>query len=277
MSLKILKQLAWKNITSLSDMYESTTGVKMIRDAHEKVIQAEASLTSAQKEEDSVRLALRNVQNQLRSIHSELEKVSDDSEQYVEIITRKARIIREQNQHLKTLSLSEREKRDSLTLLSSSIRENFEKRKLQAEKSKNISIIATVIGASLGFLGGILTTRMRSKELRKISVTVADESSKISNEIALCDLQLNSIKDDVAKCTHLIHNFKSNFESNSRNVIYNDTVEESFRTTHKFFNDDSSEVHQLQQKVLILKRFQLFILSTTLIVFTFSALNFTRR
>lgn len=65
-------------------------------------------------------------------------------------------------------NLYEREERELFTTLTTSVKDSHEKERIQANKTKYLSIIGSVVGALIGIIGSTVNNRSKMAELRKM-------------------------------------------------------------------------------------------------------------
>ena len=130
--------------------------------------QAEQQFLSMQTNRLDYQSQLNEVQNQLRALSAELEKVHRGEERYLALLTQEHTIIKDETRLREQLSLCEKEERTKFASLSSAVRESHEKERARTERTKYWSIIGSAIGAVIGILGTSINNYLRMRELRGI-------------------------------------------------------------------------------------------------------------
>ncbi|XP_054694453.1 mitochondrial potassium channel isoform X1 [Grus americana] len=148
------------------ERYEEFVGINEVRDAQGKVTEAENVFMVAR---GIVREARENVEAQqikLKEIRDRLDRVSRDDTQYLELATLEHRLLQEEKRYRAAYLNAEESEREKFTLFSAAVRESHEKERTRAEKTKNWSIIGSVLGAIIGVLGSTYVNRVRLQELK---------------------------------------------------------------------------------------------------------------
>ncbi|KAM6121310.1 mitochondrial potassium channel [Pterocles gutturalis] len=148
------------------DRYEEFVGINEVREAQGKVTEAENVFMIAR---GIVREARENVEAQqikLKEIRDRLDRVSRDDTQYLELATLEHRLLQEEKRYRAAYLNAEESEREKFSLFSAAVRESHEKERTRAEKTKNWSIIGSVLGAVIGVLGSTYVNRVRLQELK---------------------------------------------------------------------------------------------------------------
>ncbi|KAM6387050.1 mitochondrial potassium channel [Pluvialis apricaria] len=148
------------------DRYEEFVGINEVREAQGKVTEAENVFMVAR---GIVREARENVeaqQTKLKEIRDRLDRVSRDDTQYLELATLEHRLLQEEKRYRAAYLNAEESEREKFSLFSAAVRESHEKERTRAEKTKNWSIIGSVLGAIIGVLGSTYVNRVRLQELK---------------------------------------------------------------------------------------------------------------
>ncbi|NXD81666.1 CCD51 protein, partial [Halcyon senegalensis] len=148
------------------DRYEEFVGINEVREAQGKVTEAENVFMIAR---GIVRDARENVEAQqikLKEIRDRLDRISRDDTQYLELATLEHRLLQEEKRYRAAYLNAEESEREKFSLFSAAVRESHEKERTRAEKTKNWSIIGSVLGAIIGVLGSTYINRVRLQELK---------------------------------------------------------------------------------------------------------------
>uniref|UniRef100_A0A8C6MA42 Coiled-coil domain containing 51 n=1 Tax=Nothobranchius furzeri TaxID=105023 RepID=A0A8C6MA42_NOTFU len=137
--------------------YEEFVGLNEVRVAQTKVTEAEEAFMVARGIVREAHASLEALQVRLKEVRDRLDRVSREEAHYLELATL-------ENTHPSRQS-SEREK---FSLFSAAVRESHEKERTRAERTKNWSIIGSVLGALIGVMGSTYINRVRLQELKNL-------------------------------------------------------------------------------------------------------------
>ncbi|XP_077132393.1 mitochondrial potassium channel [Ranitomeya variabilis] len=150
------------------DRYEEFVGLVEVRDAQGKVAEAEKDFMVAR---GIVREARENVESQqlkLKEVRDRLDRVSRDDIQYLELATLEHKLLQEEKRLRASYMNSEESEREKFALFSASVRESHEKERTRAERTKNWSIMGSILGAIIGVMGSTYINRVRLQELKNL-------------------------------------------------------------------------------------------------------------
>ncbi|XP_075040297.1 mitochondrial potassium channel [Mixophyes fleayi] len=148
------------------DRYEEFVGIVEVREAQGKVAEAEKDFMVAR---GIVREARESVETQLlklKEVRDRLDRVSRDDIQYLELATLEHKMLQEEKRLKTSYIHAEENERETFFLFSASVRESHEKERTRAERTKNWSIIGSVLGAIIGVMGSTYINRVRLQELK---------------------------------------------------------------------------------------------------------------
>ncbi|KFW04053.1 Coiled-coil domain-containing protein 51, partial [Eurypyga helias] len=190
------------------DRYEEFVGINEVREAQGKVTEAEKVFMIAR---GIVREARENVEAQqikLKEIRDRLDRVSRDDTQYLELATLEHRLLQEEKRYRTAYLNAEESEREKFSLFSAAVRESHEKERTRAEKTKNWSIIGSVLGAIIGVLGSTYVNRVRLQEL-KVLVLEAQKGpinlqEAIKEQASSHHLQQKDLSDVIAELKNVL-------------------------------------------------------------------------
>ncbi|KAG7226652.1 hypothetical protein INR49_001822 [Caranx melampygus] len=148
-------QAATATVNYWWDRYEEFVGLNEVREAQTKVTEAEAAFMVARGIVREAHASLEALQGRLKEVRDRLDRVSREETHYLELATLEHKL----------LQGSEREK---FALFSAAVRESHEKERTRAERTKNWSIIGSVLGALIGVMGSTYVNRVRLQELKSL-------------------------------------------------------------------------------------------------------------
>ncbi|XP_073206869.1 mitochondrial potassium channel isoform X6 [Lepidochelys kempii] len=107
-------------------------------------------------------------QIKLKEVRDRLDRVSREDTQFLELATLEHRLLQEEKRYRTAYVSAEESEREKFSLFSAAVRESHEKERTRAEKTKNWSIIGSVLGAIIGVLGSTYINRVRLQELKAL-------------------------------------------------------------------------------------------------------------
>ncbi|XP_028575564.2 mitochondrial potassium channel [Podarcis muralis] len=169
---KVLGRNAIQRISATSqswwDKYEEFVGLNEVREAQGNVTEAEKRFMVARGIVRESRETWEAQQLKLKEIRDRLDRVSRDDIQYLELATLEHKLLQEEKRYRSTYQTAEESEREAFSLFSAAVRESHEKERTRAEKTKNWSIIGSVLGAIIGVLGSTYINRVRLQELKAL-------------------------------------------------------------------------------------------------------------
>nr|XP_060622536.1 mitochondrial potassium channel [Anolis sagrei ordinatus]XP_060622537.1 mitochondrial potassium channel [Anolis sagrei ordinatus] len=169
---KVLGRSSLQKISAVSkswwDKYEEFVGLNEVREAQGNVTEGEKRFMVARGIVREARETWEAQQLKLKEIRDRLDRVSRDDSQYLELATLEHRLLQEEKRYRTSYIAAEESEREAFSLFSAAVRESHEKERARAEKTKNWSIIGSVLGAIIGVLGSTYVNRVRLQELKAL-------------------------------------------------------------------------------------------------------------
>ncbi|XP_034962808.2 mitochondrial potassium channel [Zootoca vivipara] len=169
---KVLGRNAVQRISATSqswwDKYEEFVGLNEVREAQGNVTEAEKRFMVARGIVRESRETWEAQQLKLKEVRDRLDRVSRDDIQYLELATLEHKLLQEEKRYRSTYQTAEESEREAFSLFSAAVRESHEKERTRAEKTKNWSIIGSVLGAIIGVMGSTYVNRVRLQELKAL-------------------------------------------------------------------------------------------------------------
>uniref|UniRef100_T1IJL4 Coiled-coil domain-containing protein 51 n=1 Tax=Strigamia maritima TaxID=126957 RepID=T1IJL4_STRMM len=218
--------------------YEDFVGLSEVREAQNR---AQKKFMDTQEARRDRQRQIQEVQQQLKTIHAELDKTSRGEDRYLHLITQEHAIIKQEKQFIEEFQTFERAEREYFSLLSNSVRTSHEKERAQAEKTKYWSIIGSVSGAIIGIVATTLNNWLRMRELRGI---VSESSGNGS---------LNELLSELSDATKNQHNLITLFLADLKSLLSNDNSENFKRNV--LFNSPNEQIEVRTNELLdVVKR-----------------------
>ncbi|KAB0396979.1 hypothetical protein E2I00_000560 [Balaenoptera physalus] len=148
------------------DRYEEFVGLSEVREAQGNVTEAEKVFMVARGLVREAREDLEGQQAKLKEVRDRLDRISRDDNQYLELATLEHRMLQEEKRLRMTYLRAEDSEREKFSLFSAAVRESHEKERTRAERTKNWSLIGSVLGALIGVAGSTYVNRVRLQELK---------------------------------------------------------------------------------------------------------------
>ncbi|MBN3279760.1 CCD51 protein, partial [Polyodon spathula] len=161
------KQIA-ASTNSLWARYEEFVGLNEVREAQNKVTEAEKEFMVARGIVRESHESLENLQLKLKEIRDRLDRVSREEAHYLELATLEHKLLQEERRLRTSYENAEESERVKFSLFSVAVRESHEKERTRAERTKNWSVIGSVLGALIGVMGSTYINRVRLQELKTL-------------------------------------------------------------------------------------------------------------
>ncbi|XP_026205397.1 mitochondrial potassium channel [Anabas testudineus] len=148
--------------------YEEFVGLSEVREAQTKVTEAEQAFMVARGMVREAHASLEALQVRLKEVRDRLDRVSREEAHYLELATLEHKLLQEERRLRTTYENAESSEREKFALFSAAVRESHEKERTRAERTKNWSIIGSVLGALIGVMGSTYINRVRLQELKSL-------------------------------------------------------------------------------------------------------------
>ncbi|CAN9512619.1 unnamed protein product [Ophioblennius macclurei] len=148
--------------------YEEFVGLVEVRDAQAKVTEAESAFMVSRGMVREAHGSLEALQVRLKEVRDRLDRVSREEAHYLELATLEHRLLQEERRLRTAYASAEGSEREKFGLFSAAVRESHEKERTRAERTKNWSIVGSVLGALIGVMGSTYVNRVRLQELRTL-------------------------------------------------------------------------------------------------------------
>nr|XP_015203502.1 PREDICTED: coiled-coil domain-containing protein 51 isoform X2 [Lepisosteus oculatus] len=112
--------------------------------------------------------SLEALQVRLKEVRDRLDRVSREEVHYLELATLEHKLLQEERRLRTAYRNAEEAEREKFALFSAGVRESHEKERARAERTKNWSVIGSVLGALIGVLGSTYINRVRLQELKSL-------------------------------------------------------------------------------------------------------------
>ncbi|XP_018602392.2 mitochondrial potassium channel [Scleropages formosus] len=150
------------------EKYEEFVGLTEVREAQTKVTEAEKAFMVARGMVREAHGSLETLQGRLKEVRDRLDRVSREEAHYLELATLEHKLLQEERRLRTTYENAEEAEREKFALFSAAVRESHEKERARAERTKNWSVIGSVLGALIGVMGSTYVNRVRLQELKNL-------------------------------------------------------------------------------------------------------------
>ncbi|XP_006873699.1 PREDICTED: coiled-coil domain-containing protein 51 isoform X1 [Chrysochloris asiatica] len=150
------------------DRYEEFVGLNEVREAQGNVTEAEKVFMVARGLVREAQGDLEVQQTKLKEVRDHLDRVSREDSQYLELATLEHKMLQEEKRLRTAYLRAEDSEREKFALFSAAVRESHEKERTRAERTKNWSLIGSVLGALIGVAGSSYVNRIRLQELKAL-------------------------------------------------------------------------------------------------------------
>ncbi|XP_037107868.1 mitochondrial potassium channel [Syngnathus acus] len=160
--------MATTTMNSWWQKYEEFVGLNEVRQAQTNVTEAEAAFMASRGLVCEAYASLEAVQTRLKEARAGLERVSREEAAYLELATVEHRLLRDERRLRAAHGHAEAAEREAFATFSAAVRESHEKERTRAERTKNWSLIGSVLGALIGVMGSTYVNRVRLQELKSL-------------------------------------------------------------------------------------------------------------
>lgn len=150
------------------EKYENFVGLNEVRVAQSQVTEAEKSFMVARGMVREAHVSLEALQIRLKEVRDRLDRVSREEAHYLELATMEHKLLQEERRFKTAYENAEEGEREKFALFSAGVRESHEKERTRAERTKNWSVIGSVLGAIIGVMGSTYINRVRLQELKSL-------------------------------------------------------------------------------------------------------------
>ncbi|XP_016005323.2 mitochondrial potassium channel isoform X2 [Rousettus aegyptiacus] len=163
-----IQQRASSTAKAWWDRYEEFVGLNEVREAQGNVTEAEKMFMVARGLVREAREDVEAHQAKLKEVRDRLDRISREDNRYLELATQEHRMLQEEKRLRAAYLRAEDSEREKFSLFSAAVRESHEKERTRAERTKNWSLIGSVLGALIGVAGSTYVNRVRLQELKAL-------------------------------------------------------------------------------------------------------------
>lgn len=195
--------------------YERVTGLSEVRVAQDRVLESQKQFMIAQDRRRDVSVELRTIQTKLKDIRNELLNTSRSDDRYIELVTLEHSLLKQENSVIDRVNSSEKEERDSFILLSTTLKDSHDRERIQAERTKYISIVGSILGTIIGIIGSTIINAWKMNEFKRMVF-----ESKVDTSNFLKNDQIKNLLLQVQKQNKMLQQakFKLNSDTNISDV-----------------------------------------------------------
>ncbi|XP_024240270.1 mitochondrial potassium channel [Oncorhynchus tshawytscha] len=150
------------------ERYEEFVGLNEVRYAQSKVTEAEKAFMVARGMVREAHGSLEALQVRLKEVRDRLDRVSREEAHYLELATLEHKLLQEERRMRTAYENAEGAEREKFALFSAGVRESHEKERTRTERTKNWSVIGSVLGTFIGVMGSTYINRVRLQELKTL-------------------------------------------------------------------------------------------------------------
>lgn len=147
-------------------------------------------------------------QAKLKEVRDRLDRTPKEDSQYLELATLEHRMLQEEKRLRTAYLRAEDAEREKFSLFSAAVRESHEKERTRAERTKNWSLIGSVLGALIGVAGSTYVNRVRLQELKALLLEAqkgpASLQDAIREQASSYSLQHRDLHDLIADLRGLV-------------------------------------------------------------------------
>lgn len=163
--------------------YERVTGIGEVRVAQDRVLESQKQFMISQDKRRDIAVELRTIQNKLKDIRNELLNTSRSEDRYIELVTQEHALLKQENSIIEQVNFSEKEERDSFIMLSTTLKDSHDRERIQAERTKYISIVGSILGTVIGIIGSTVINAWKMNEFKRMLLeTKVDTSNSLKSD-----------------------------------------------------------------------------------------------
>ncbi|XP_008851476.1 coiled-coil domain-containing protein 51 [Nannospalax galili] len=204
-----IQQQAASTAKTWWDRYEEFVGLNEVQEAQGNVTEAEKVFMVARGLVREAREDLEVQQAKLKEVRDRLDRVSREDNQYLELATLEHRMLQEEKRLRTAYLRAEDSEREKFSLFSAAVRESHEKERTRAERTKNWSLIGSVLGALIGVAGSTYVNRVRLQELKALLLEAqkgpVSLQEAIREQASSYSLQQRDLQDLMVDLRGLVH------------------------------------------------------------------------
>lgn len=260
---------AGATVNSWWSQYEEFVGINEVREAQTKVTQAESDFMVSRSLVREAHVNLEALQVRLKEVRERLDRVSREEPRYLELATVEHKLLQEDRRLRSAYELSESSEREKFALFSAAVRESHEKERTRAERTKNWSIIGSVLGALIGVMGSTYVNRVRLQELKTLLLEAQKGPENLQEALKVQASNHRTQQDELGSLINqmrlALHNFSPNdkttetapqtqsnpaplaFDSNFQNL------QERQESTQKILNGLKLDLNSIQNDLSVVK------------------------
>ncbi|CAL8337572.1 unnamed protein product [Lota lota] len=148
--------------------YEGFVGLNEVREAQARVTEAETSFMVSRGLVQEAQASMESVQQKLKEVRTRLDRVSREEPHYLELATLEHKLLQEERRERESYEAAEVSERQRFALFSAAVRSSHEKERTRAERTKNWSLMGSLLGTVIGVMGSTYINRVRLQELKSL-------------------------------------------------------------------------------------------------------------
>ncbi|XP_061687513.1 mitochondrial potassium channel [Syngnathoides biaculeatus] len=161
-------QMAAATVNTWWEKYEEFVGLNEVRRAQTKVTEAESGFLVSRGMVREAHVSLEALQSRLKEVRARLDRVAREEAHYLELATLEHKLLQDERRLRTAHGDAEAAERETFAAFSAAVRESHEKERARAERTKNWSVIGSVLGALIGVMGSTYVNRVRLQELKSL-------------------------------------------------------------------------------------------------------------
>ncbi|XP_060835492.1 mitochondrial potassium channel-like [Rhopalosiphum padi] len=210
--------------------YERVTGLSEVRVAQDRVLESQKQFMKAQDRRRDVSVELRTIQNKLKDIRNELINTSRSEDRYIELVTQEHALLKQENSIIDRVNYCEKDERDSFILLSTTLKDSHDRERIQAERTKYVSIVGSILGTIIGIIGSTVINAWKMNEFKrmvldaKLDSSNSNKSDQIKHLLLQVQKQNKMLKKAQLNSNKLISTVEPDWKYTDRDVIILTTI-----------------------------------------------------